>query len=263
MFGSSDLFGTESLNSDLTYLEREHGIYCFYNGPPLWQFGKPWGEDGNVDWSMSDFDYIIENCPSRTIVGENILYRAQRNVPEMEICDGRFCSPPESVQTSWRFDSDDTPICYAAFDVETCLHESRVVLSDDIFVAVMAPKRPLRMLDLSECNTPPGVTPFEDPKIWLLALLYASEASYEVCRKLAKRIRERAYDGFIYTSYFQQASERPHLDVAIFGRPIRDGLLEVTSINKVVLRNVAYDWQFGPVVKGAYVEETEASSFGA
>jgi hypothetical protein len=259
--GTSDRFGTVELNSDIQLLECQHGLYCFQYGHPMWMFGKTGDEDGNVEWSITDIEYIIDHCRECFLAPGETVYHVQLGLQENEIIPERFCSPPDEFRKKfWRFDSEDVPICYTAFDVETCLHESRVTLQHDIFVAVLEARQTLRMLDLSACQGPSDITRFEDPYIWLLSLLYGGDERYDVCRRLAHRIRERGYDGFIYTSFFQQAAERPHKNVALFGTPIRSGDLAVTSIDKVRLSNMIYDWKFGPVIIGGHSTLTDESS---
>lgn len=245
-----DPFGTPRLNKDLAVL-RDLGFVCFLYGPPLWRFGKPPNEDGIVEWSQDDLDYVIDACPEVWVSTSTQVFRVQIDVGEANIVPQRFCSPPQQFRTRLgRFDSQQLPVWYGAFDVETCLHESRITLQHEISVAVCSPSRPLRMIDLSKCELPVP-TPFEDPAIWLLALIYNGEDSYETCRRLAQEIANRGYDGFLYTSFFQQAASRNHTNIALFNRPIMEGLLEVISMNSVRLKNVAYDWQFGPQVSSS------------
>ncbi len=246
-----DALGTPVLNSDLAKL-RDLGFTCFLYGPPLWRFGKTPEEDGQVVWTQADLDYVIDACPEVGISTNIPIYRVQLDIDESSIAPPRFCSPPQQFRIRLgRFDSFELPIWYGAFDVETCLHESRVTLQHEISVAVCAPSRPLRLIDLSHCELDVP-TPFEDPAIWLLALIYNGEESYGTCRRLAKEIASRGFDGFLYTSFFQQAASRNHTNVALFNRPIVEGLLNVVSLNVARVRNVAYDWQFGPQVFSAY-----------
>lgn len=243
--------GTPILNVDIEMLSQL-GPKCFLYGPPLWRFGKPANEDGNVEWSDEDFAYIMQNCPEVWVSTKTQIFRTQLDVADDNMKPERFCSPPQEFRKSFgRFDSEELPIWYGAFDVETCLHESRVTLQHHVFVAVCSPAKPLRILDLSNCELS-DVSPFDDPEIWLLALIYAGKESYAVCRRLAAAIALKGYDGFIYTSFFQQAAERKHLNIALFGRPIIDGKVYVNSFDTVRLRNVSYDWQFGPVVIDTY-----------
>ena len=254
------LFSTPTVNDDIEMLARVHKIRCFYYCPPLWQFGKPCEEDGTMSWNDSEFDYVIDNCQTRIIDQQTLVYRLQLNVSETELIDSRFCSPPDAIRKFQRFDSRDLPILYAAFDVETCLHESRITLEDACFVAVLKPLEITKLLDLSKCTSPAAANQFENPNIWLHALLYNGKDIYEVCRRLANRIHARGFDGFIYPSYFQQSAERTHHNIAFFGRPVKAGKLLLHSLQKVRLSNVAYDWQFAPVVKGAYLDEVSLPS---
>ena len=168
----------------------------------------------------------------------------------LPISNLRFCSPPDTIRKYQRFDSEHLPILYAARDVETCLHESRVTLQDECYVAVLVAKKKMNLLDLSGCGSPNNVTPFENPRIWLQSLLYDSDSSYEACRGLARRIQTKGHDGFVYTSYFQQAAQRTHQNVAVFGRPVVSGDFAVRSLQKLRLNDVAYAWQFASIVKG-------------
>lgn len=247
-------FSTANVNADMEMLARVHKIYCFLYGPPLWQFGKPSEENGKTVWQVKDFDYLIDNCSLQQLSQGDIFYRLQTNVPESQLVDSRFCTPPDRFRKFQRFDSQGLPILYAARDIETCLHECRVSLQDECFVAVLSATKPMKILDLSRCVAPSGATEFEDPKLWLLALLYDGGVAYDICRRLARRIRDRGYDGFTYTSYFQQAAERKHQNIAIFGRPIITGAVTLHSLQRTRINNLAYDWQFVPVVKSSVVE---------
>jgi hypothetical protein len=44
---------------------------------------------------------------------------------------------------------------------------------------------------------------------------------------------------------YEQATAVPNL--AIFGRPIKNGLVQPKCINKLILRRVGYEFHFGPV----------------
>lgn len=242
--------GISDLNDDLRKLCELHEIFCFRYGPPLWMFGKPASEEGVVEWEDADFDRIIDNCKMRHLDANERFYRAQLNLKDAEINPSRFCAPPEKFREKlWRFDSRDLNICYTALDIETCLHETRVTLQHEPFVAVLEATKTLKVLDMTVCEDPAATTPFEDPRIWLAALLYDGEHSYEVCRKLAMRIYERGFDGFIYHSYFQQAGSKPRLNFAIFGTPICSNSIKVVAITRVSLTSIDYKWRFAPVIK--------------
>ena len=103
-------------------------------------------------------------------------------------------------------------------------------------------------------------------------LFLAGEHAYDICRRIALLAKDRGFDGIVYPSYFSllqtgsvpfqtayglsyrrfekaRAAESRKIvrNVAIFGRPVEAGLLDVVCINKLVLRRVDYDIRFGPV----------------
>ena len=111
-------------------------------------------------------------------------------------------------------------------------------------------------------------------------LFYAPEHSYEISRAIARSAMTRGFDGIVYPSYFSQvrsgltpaetigygisirnavqhfprlagrAKSGIYPNVALFGRPVRDGLVEISSINRLILHKASYDIRFGPVKIG-------------
>lgn len=253
--------GRAPLQNDIRLLSKSFGVKVFLYGPPLWMFGKPFEEDGSQSWETSDYQKICDFHNERELDCKTTIFRVQRNI-EVTPEDTRFCAPPDAFRTKFgRFDSADLPVLYCSLDVETCLHESRVSLEDDIFVATMYPTRPLRLLDLTEPKTDFEGLPFDDPRIWLRSLIY-DHGSYHVCQKLAAYIYSVGYDGFLVESYFQQAARARHSNLCIFGRPVASGLVGVKGVNKVNLRNVSYEYGFGPAVFNdeLFIKEDELPS---
>lgn len=158
-----------------------------------------------------------------------------------------FDTPPTGVPTSGRYESPGLPVFYGADDVETCLHESRVALSDWIAVATFAPTKPLKLLDLSEdIDDSKASTPFERVDIFMRRLAFAGKQDYDLCRELALRVHARGFDGFFFTSYFAQAHTRRLRNIALFGYPAAEGKLLLQSVNRVHLIHVDYEYGFGP-----------------
>lgn len=256
-----DEVGRAPLRKDIRRLSEALGVQVFLYGPPLWMFGKPCEEDGIQKWQTSDFQNICDYHNQLELDSKVTLFRVQRNI-EFTPEDARFCSPPDEYRTTYgRFDSADLSVLYCSLDVETCLHESRVSLEDDIFVATLHPTRTLRLLDLTAPKTDFEISPFDDPRIWLKSLIYDHE-SYHVCQQLAAHIQSLGYDGFVVESYFQQATSATHANLCLFGRPVVAGLVSVEGINKVNLRNVSYEFGFGPAVFNdeLFIEEVEVPS---
>lgn len=242
-----DEVGREPLRKDIRLLSEAFGLKVFLYGPPLWMFGKPVEEGGEQSWETSDYQKICDYHHERELNSNATFFRVQRNI-EFTPEDARFCSPPEEFRRTYgRFDSPELPILYCSLDVETCLHESRVSLEDDIFVATMRPTRTLRLLDLTSPKTGFTISPFDDPRIWLKSLIY-DHGSYDVCQQLALHIRSLGYDGFVVESYFQQVAQAEHANLCLFGRPVVAGSVGVEGVNKVNLHNVSYEFGFGPAV---------------
>lgn len=245
--GPIDEFGRSPLKRDIRLLSTSFGLRVFLYGPPIWMFGKPAEEDGSQKWETSDYQKISDCYDERELDCQTQFFRVQSNiefVPE----DARFCSPPDEFRSRYgRFDSADLPLLYCSLGVETCLHESRVTLEDDIFVATMHPTRPLRLLDLTKPKADLDFSPFDDPRIWLRSLVY-DHGSYDICQKLAQYVHSVGYDGFIVESYFQQAARDKHVNLCLFGHPVTSGLVNVDGINKVNLHNISYEYGFGPAV---------------
>ncbi len=245
-----DPFGATALRDDLLLLHSAFGINCFFYGPPLWMFGKPVDEDGEQRWETQDYEYICDSCSKVTLTETDIFFRVQCNLDGV-FPDNRFCSPPDKFRRTFgRFDSAELPILYAAYDIETCLHESRITVRDEIYLATLRPVEPIRLLDLSSCKARVPITAFEDPNVWLTCLLFDSE-SYENCQELSRYIKSLGYHGFVSKSYFQQVSEREHKNISIFGRPIVESLLRVDCVNRIVPQNVTYDYCLGPAISKA------------
>ena len=152
------------------------------------------------------------------------------------------------------------------------MHECRVTVEDELYLAALKPVRELRLLDLTELLAEEHVTEFESLDMAVHMLFYAAEHSYPISRVIAVAARDAGFDGLIYPSYFSQmrsegmpfetvygisvrrfpkaaqyAKSGVFPNVALFGRPLRDGIVGVTCINRLILRKARYDIGFGPV----------------
>ena len=113
---------------------------------------------------------------------------------------------------------------------------------------------------------------FESLDLAVYMLFLAGDHSYPITRAIAQAARCAGFDGLVYPSYFSMLRNgvkpfettygmsnrqipqyrdfeeaKSTANFAIFGRPIREGLLEVSCINRVVLSTVSYSVHFGPV----------------
>ena len=153
-----------------------------------------------------------------------------------------------------RFSDGSVPVLYGAFDVETCLHESRIRVEDKIIVATLLPTRCLHVLDLTD-------VPYDEPErgvggeggdifYFVNSQLVFGSRSHQG-RMLALRCHERGLGGIKYPSFFSDV--RPGRErfpnIALFGRPIHNGVVQLQSLNNIRLDTVRYEFTYGPVTQ--------------
>ena len=168
-------------------------------------------------------------------------------------------------------DSTKLPVMYGSQDLEVCVHECRVTIDDELFVASLCPTRNLKLLDLTELIQE-DTSEFEGLDMAVHMLFFAGKHSYKISRKIAFAAYSAGFDGLIFPSYFslvrtgaipvdtvygisvqrfpsysEHAKAQIIQNIALFGRPIKDGVATVKCINRLVLNKVTYDVQFGPV----------------
>ena len=250
------LFGTE-LDADLEKLARFLGVGLFHYGPALWRLGYTEHyqqlngnfEDGTAATGTERrqiWQEILGRCRQRQLSPGTKIFRVRRGTELVAAQPHAFDTPPASVATAGRYESASLSIFYGAEDVETCLHEARVTLADWITVGTLTPTRDLRVIDLSDVDDSVAKTPFESVRIFLDKLAFAGPREYELSREMAREISGLGADGFVYVSYFAQAHSRRLQNIALFGHPVNDGTLRLESVNRVHLRQVSYEYDFGP-----------------
>ena len=259
------------LLNDVKIFENILGIRFFYYGPRLWMIGdiEPLNDLQNSRKQPKIIDRILKRYPSRELDKLTNLYRIRKN-PAQPNAFSDYDSPPNNVTPHGRLDSKHISALYASENIDVCIHECRVTAEDEIFMATLRPLRSLRMLDLTvllkeEANE------FESLDLAVHMLFLAGQHTYRITRNLAVAAKKIGYDGIIYPSYFSLLhngimpfqtiygiSHRlfPQLqdyeqstaiaNVAIFGRPIETGRVEVKCINRLILTRVSYDFLFGP-----------------
>lgn len=270
--GDGDYEGPPWLRSDIELIGEKARIGLFHYGPRLWMVGEiePLKALQDEASRKAIVDRILREYPSRTLSQSEPIYRLRVN-PTDPIDSSEYDSPPDSFLGRGRLDSPALPILYCSQDIEGCVHECRVTVEDDLFLAALVPTRDIRLLDLTELLDE-DVTEFESLDLAVHMLFFASAHSYEITREIAVAARQAGFDGLIYPSYFSQvrsgampletagyglsvrrfpraagyAKSSIFPNVALFGRPVREKVVEVSCINRLVLHKVHYDIQFGP-----------------
>jgi hypothetical protein len=257
---------------DLRKIEKAIGVGFFYYGPHFWMIGQvgPLKALQDPATRSSVTTRITKEYPTVTLTKEEVFFRLRKDLTNPDQID-QYDSPPKALAGKGRLDSIGFPVMYGSQDLQICIHECRVTAEDDLYLATLAPTRALRLLDLTELLQE-KVTEFESLDMAVHMLFLAGSHSYDISREIALAAHAATYDGLIYPSYFsllrtggmpfetsfgisnrrlpqlaarERAKTIPNL--ALFGRPIEQGVVAVRCINKLILNRVEYGIQFGPV----------------
>jgi hypothetical protein len=280
-FNQTNIDVSPWLIEDVKTIETAGEIGLFYYGPRFWMFGEiePLKSLQKIEEREESIETILNIYPVRELTTDEYFYRLRKN-PTIPHEFSEYDTPPEIFLGDGRFDIANFPILYGSQDLEICIHECRVTVEDHIFVSKLKPKQTLRLLDLTELIDEESVTEFESFDIAIHFLFLASKHSYQICRDIAKKAYEKGFDGIVYPSYFsyirtgtipfetvygisirripelkEHATSQIIPNLALFGRPIQDGKVEVDCINKVLINRVVYHTSFGPAFHKAFVEE--------
>jgi hypothetical protein len=262
------------LEDDIKLIEDTIKVGFFYYGPRLWMIGEvePLKKLELESERHGIIHRILKEYPARIILKKEFIYRLRKEPKDPSNFE-EYDSPPLGNENlgKGRFDSINFPIMYASQDLEICVHECRVTVDDNLFLATLYPTRDLKLLDLTEILDE-NETEFESLDMAVHMLFFAGECSYKITREIAFNAYKAGFDGLIYPSYFSlfrtgampfdsvygisvrkfpsyknHAKSQIIQDMALFGRPIEKKIIAVKCINRLVLNKVKYDIRFGPV----------------
>lgn len=264
------------IEDDIKLIEDTIKIGFFYYGPRLWMVGEvePLKKLESKSERQEIINRILKEYPTKIFLKKEIIYRLRKEPKDPSNFD-EYDSPPLGNENlgKGRFDSVNFPIMYVSQDLEICVHECRVTVDDNLFLATLYPTRDLKLLDLTEIiNEDEDITEFESLDMAVHMLFFAGEHSYEITREIAFSACQAGFDGLIFPSYFSLIrkgampfdsvygisirkfpSYKTHAEsqiipnVALFGRPIEEKIIAVKCINRLVLNKIKYDVLFGPV----------------
>ncbi|MDQ1209357.1 hypothetical protein QE380_002280 [Acinetobacter baylyi] len=256
------------LDADLKKITDATRVGLFHYGPPLWRLGytnhyqllvfdNVQGKDRDNIWQA-----IISSCTEEILNVGYCIYRVRtgENLPPAN--SSEFDTPPQEYTKNGRFNSESTQIFYGASDIETCLHETRASLSDYIMLAKFSVEKPLKVLNLSRTNESKASTEFDRVDLMLQRLSYVGKDEYSLCQELSREIKLRGYDGFITNSYFGQAHKKELLNISLFGYPVAEKKLKITSTNKLQITSIAYEYSYGPVNDNHVLDKSKLKLLG-
>ncbi len=263
------------LAADVMLLQNVLGVGFFRYGPRLWMIGKVTPLEELEDPAMRSgvIDRILTEYPVVELLPGAEFYRVRKE-PNSPADPLAYDAPPNQLVGKGRLDVPGRPMLYGSQDVDICVHECRFQAGDELYVAMLTPKRPLRVLDLTAILEE-DCTEFESLDLAVLMAFLARSHAYPITRAISVAAAQSGFDGIIYPSYFSvlQTGTVPfetmlgislrRLDqiedskdferskvignLGLFGHPIADGTVDVVGINRLVITKVAYEFTFGPV----------------
>jgi hypothetical protein len=266
------------LRQDVELIQEKAHVGFFHYSPRMWMLGQVTPLKALQDAGRRDdvIQRILAEYPAVKFSQERTLYRLRLN-PDVPIEPREYDSPPDHLLGHGRLDAEDFPVLYCAQDIEGCVHECRVTVEDELYIATLRPTRALKLLDLTELLLD-AADEFESLDQAVHMLFFAADHSYPISRAIALQAKRHGFEGIIYPSYFSQVRSgvrstdtigygisirhavrySPRLaahaksgifpNVALFGRPVSDDMVEIKCINRLILHKVGYDIRFGPVV---------------
>lgn len=260
------------LDKDMVLLQNKLNIHFFPYGPRLWMLGhiEPLDALQTEKLRGSVINRILAEYPTVTLNPTEQFYRV-RKAPRNPDDVNEYDTPPKKFAGGGRLDTRSHPVFYASQNIQNCVHEIRFVAGDDLYIATLQTKRPLRLLDLTAILKE-EVTEFESLDLAVHMLFLSRSHSYEISRAIAGAAAARGFDGLIYPSYFSllqtgsfpfetvyglslrrlasaASYERSKIisNLALFGYPIAQGDVTIISINRLIVTEVAYGISFGPL----------------
>lgn len=253
-FADDNIEGYTALKKDIKFLSDNFNIGVFHYGPQMWKVGmNEWIEALNSkDYKKRKkaIEEIAGRCYTKKLGSDKRFYRIRTNLKSDSINPTSYDAPPLQNYKDGRMNLKNNVVFYGAFNVETCIHETRVAIDDEIYVATLHPAKDLRFLDFCRIkSSKTESTDFEFLSTAINQLFLAGKQSYNITRQLSRYAYENGYDGIIYPSFFNSVRDKKFRNLVIFGRPIKEKKVIVTSIDRINLNTVKYNYTFGPVTE--------------
>jgi hypothetical protein len=240
----------DTLRGDYELIKEKLGVCVFQHSPPLWRLGYTYQyEELEKNHPEKALSFVISAGKEQIIRKGQKIYRIRTN-PTSIYENGAFDTPPLHLKKECsRFDTEHLEVFYGALDIETCLHECRVTLVDEVALATFEAAQDIRVLNLFDgIEQPPGSDrTWESVEILMYKLCHSSVKEYPKCRQLAEAVLHAGYEGMIVRSYYSQVEEVALPNVLLFGHPESDGKIGLHSLNRVKLDRVEYSFTLGPL----------------
>lgn len=209
----------------------------------VWELSK----DGALnDGLRKELDKVIEACEKLVLKPGDKIYRIRCNIEEWKDVNEEFDTTPIHKITENRLNDKSFPVFYSAYDIETCVNEVRPDINDHMILATYLVEKEMQIINLQKVDShSPYEFEWEGNVSYFLASIFNGK-DHKLTRLLGKHIFERGFDGVNFNSYFSKVRNGFFSNLAIFGYPVKDGKLKVSSLNKLLIDEVKYNYVLGP-----------------
>ena len=238
--------------SDIKLLNEESGYNIAYNDPQTFLLGitdisERLEEVDNESKQRKNkiLDELFDKFTPKVLMKGSKIYRVRKN-PDKPIDESEYDSPPHEHITEGRLNDNNMAIFYGSDNISTCVHEVKGTVYDDLFVATCNVRKELNIFSFLDSKNHLDIDDINN-HISYISYLFRTDLNYKMCQLLASRAKEKGYDGIEYYSYFSKAAGVRMSNIALFGYPLKNGVLHLDSINKLRIKKTEYEFNFGPV----------------
>lgn len=236
---------------DLILLQNKCSLSAFLYAPATWRVGiTTWLDnllDENSATTKKTVLKLIDECEKTVCIEGTLLFRLLSQVFGNSADPLTYDAPHWSYQKEGRFGLDNISVLYLSSSIESAIHECRVTIEDDLHLASVKVKKPLRIVDLTKTLNDSG-DPWEDLSTSLWFICSTGKDAYPITRAIAQEVFNQGYDGIFYWSYFNRVSYEKGKNLVLFGSPIKEGKVEVISIDRLLLDNIQYSYSLGVLI---------------
>lgn len=194
--------------------------------------------------SFKYIDSFLEQFPTYEIPRGTTLYRIRKN-PQNPHAHSEYDTPPYCIKNPsiGRLNEIGSPIFYCSEDPDNCIFECKFEPTDKILMAVLKTTKQLKLLNLTnqefKNDTNNDTTLFMDA-------IFRSNCDYTISQAIANRAKVQNHRGICYPGFFNRYQKQFKRNIALFGFPIHDQIVEVQSVNRIQINEIQYNWEYGP-----------------
>lgn len=198
------------------------------------------------------FEFFLNYFPLSVRHTGTKVYRIRKN-PSDPSNNKEYDAPPIEKCIDGRMNYKGHPAFYGAFEIDTCIYESKIGSEDNIFLMEGELTRDISLLNLLNVlniQQSDSQNIYETLEVsYFIHYLFNTNYWSRFSQELSLYLKNKGIEGVIYPSYFNRVRPTTYTNFAIFGHPIESGLINVVSKNRLIINQIGYDYSFGPVLK--------------